>query len=384
MPLTLEELWEAIAIERDTAFIDDESRLRGPQDILYLGRSLINVSTEGYVRLAHLSVRDYLLSATIRNSPTTSFFALDKREGHVQLALACLTYLFFDELRSGPSSTGQEYEDRLKRLPMLKYIATAWPYHIRAAAAEGGELDEAVAQFWHPDSRSSFMSWVQVINASANFMWNIYPSWATPLYYAASFGLTGAVQSLLASDEGRRDLNAPGSRFGGTPLHAAAIRNHVDIMRLLMDAGASPAKADLNGVAPLHSAAVRGLPDAVRLLLQYGAPTDVEDAMDHMTPLEWAARQGDCSAVMALLEAAEKDDLSSTKSERSIGIRTPSLTTSSSSEADMEPQNEEETVVWCPEGGHFPRIYERRSGLHSSIVLQFELDGTVTKIGDTS
>lgn len=37
LPLTLEELWEAIAIEPGSSSIDDESRLRSPHDLVALG-----------------------------------------------------------------------------------------------------------------------------------------------------------------------------------------------------------------------------------------------------------------------------------------------------------------------------------------------------------
>jgi hypothetical protein len=62
LPLTLEQLWEAVAIEFGTLEIDDDSRLQSPQDLLSLGHSLISVNSDGHVCLAHLSVRDHLLS----------------------------------------------------------------------------------------------------------------------------------------------------------------------------------------------------------------------------------------------------------------------------------------------------------------------------------
>jgi hypothetical protein len=66
LPFTLEQLWEAIAIKLDTDCIDDEFRLRSPEDILSLGNSLIIMAQYGeHVKLAHLSVRDYLMSDTI-------------------------------------------------------------------------------------------------------------------------------------------------------------------------------------------------------------------------------------------------------------------------------------------------------------------------------
>jgi len=212
VPLTLEQLWEAVAIERNTASIDEDSRLRGPHDVLELGKSLVRATAEGHVGLAHLSVRDYLLSSKIRDNAAVSQFALERREGSAGLAVDCLTYLFFEELRDGPSRTADEYVGRLKRLPMLKYAATAWPYHVKAAAAAaGGEVEHLVSRFFHPECRNNFMSWVQVLNADANFKWDVYPRHATPLYYASSFGLGWAVRSLLwvAGPAGKDDRVPP-------------------------------------------------------------------------------------------------------------------------------------------------------------------------------
>lgn len=44
-PLTLEELWEAVAVEPGASNIDAKSRLRSPQDLLSLAHSLISVTT---------------------------------------------------------------------------------------------------------------------------------------------------------------------------------------------------------------------------------------------------------------------------------------------------------------------------------------------------
>ncbi|KAM6532634.1 hypothetical protein FALCPG4_005688 [Fusarium falciforme] len=92
VPLTLPQLWEALAIEKGENVIDDESRLRSPQDILLLGNSLIAASPNGHVALSHLSVRDYLVSTEIRSNPKTTVFALDP--GKSQGAGSRLPHLF--------------------------------------------------------------------------------------------------------------------------------------------------------------------------------------------------------------------------------------------------------------------------------------------------
>lgn len=88
------------------------------------------------------------------------------------------------------------------------------------------------------------------------------------------------------------DVNAAGSRVGGTPLHGATPRNHIAVMRLLLESGADPSKADFKKVTPLYSAAARmENPEAVMLLLEYRAAKDAVDSLGE-TPLDWAIMAG--------------------------------------------------------------------------------------------
>jgi hypothetical protein len=361
MPMTLQQLWEAIAIEPRSTCIDDEARLMTCEDIIGLGKSLISVTPDGHVRLAHLSVRDYLRADSIRRHETLSKFAIEPAEAHRQLAAYCLTYISFNDLAYGPETSKDGYLARLERYPLLKYAAKAWPYHLRAAKQDD-ELYHLTLQFFRPQSRQRFMSWVQVINARLNFKWDIYPRHATPLYYAATFGLTSVVQSLLLSD-GLQDLDAPGSRFGGTPLHGATIRNHTQVMKLLCDAGAQPGKADFNGVTPLHSAVSQGDIEVIKIILGYGAPITSKDGMEGRTPIEWAKLGGN-PQVIALLEGKD----SSEGAEKLEGSKATGVLEDSA-----------EVSVWrAGDDYYFPDFYEKRSGLESSVPLSFEIGGHST------
>ena len=361
VPITLDQLWEALAIEPGMSFIDEESRLRSPQDILVLSNNLISVTPEGQVVLSHLSVRDYLLSESIKKRVETSKFALKAIESHQMLALDCLTYLLFADLSQGPATTQHEYVSRLEKLPLLTYATKSVFYHLQNMGSDN-DLRELSLQFLSPQARPNFMSWVQVLNADSPFKWDVYPRYATPLYYVASFGLCDIAMLLLKAG-GVEDLNSAGSRFGGTAVHGAAIRNHTDVIQLLIDAGADPGKADLNKVTPLHSAASRGSVAVVRLLLWHGAPTDVKDAMDGKTPAEWARLSG-YDEVAEMIEG----NLSG------LGLNEPGFVNSETSAIKSESG---EVNVWQP--GQPCRVladfYEPRSGLDSSIMLGFEVEG---------
>lgn len=367
-PISLHQLWEALAIESGCTMIDDECRLRTPQDIVTAGRSLITLTPSGFVTLAHLSVRDYLISPEIKQDFKTAIYGLEPGTCRQELAKDCLTYLSLSDLSSGPSNTQEDYLGRLKKFPLLEHATRHWFYYARNADPDEN-LKEMYHQFFRPESRNNFMSWVQVLNANMPFKWDIYPRHASSLYYAASLGLEDVVESLLSSATCDQ-INAPGSRFGGTALHAAAIREHDTIIELLAAAGADPGKADFNGVTPLHSAASQGSMRVIKLLLSHGAPTKCTDAMDGNPPAQWARFSGHLDAAILIEQYA--DD---THALDEGDILTPEGSSDGSSIRTDSPEIE----VWQPNPGYFPNFYERRSGLHSSFIVSITFGGTTSE-----
>lgn len=89
-------------------------------------------------------------------------------------------------------------------------------------------------------------------------------------------------------------------------LSLAADFGHVEVVRLLLDAGEDPNRYNPVGghshTTPLHQAAARGHADVVRLLLQHGARTDIKDILWNATPAGWAQHAGH-PEIAALLQA---------------------------------------------------------------------------------
>ncbi len=79
-------------------------------------------------------------------------------------------------------------------------------------------------------------------------------------------------------------------------LTLAADSGHVEIVRLLLDAGEDPNRYNPVGghshTTPLHQAAGRGHDEVVRLLVQRGARLDLQDILWRATPADWARRAG--------------------------------------------------------------------------------------------
>ena len=79
-------------------------------------------------------------------------------------------------------------------------------------------------------------------------------------------------------------------------LALAAQHGHVEVVRLLLDAGEDPNRYNPAGnhshSTPLHQAVAAGHPAVVRLLVERGAKLDMEDTIYHGTPLGWAKHLG--------------------------------------------------------------------------------------------
>ncbi|ERF71929.1 hypothetical protein EPUS_06488 [Endocarpon pusillum Z07020] len=87
-----------------------------------------------------------------------------------------------------------------------------------------------------------------------------------------------------------------------TPLHSAARRGHVEIVKALLGAGAELEKPNIRQMTPLYLAAQNGHATVVDCLLQKGADANAIGGKD-ATPLHLAISTGNISIVKALLQA---------------------------------------------------------------------------------
>lgn len=87
----------------------------------------------------------------------------------------------------------------------------------------------------------------------------------TALHFAAYKGDRSATKLLVRAGAAvdAREVN----RFEPTPLHMAASQGHVEVMRVLIEAGTNPNSRTSKGMTPLCFAAMEGYVDAVRELL---------------------------------------------------------------------------------------------------------------------
>ncbi|KAF8499924.1 hypothetical protein JB92DRAFT_2677543, partial [Gautieria morchelliformis] len=250
---SLNEALDVLATEPDAedgSLFDRSRRLWDPRDILTICSSLVaitdpdaklheedsiehhaaDVDEPGEVRLAHFSVREYLISEHLRNDVTLSRFHFNQKVAEIFIAQTCLAYLLqFDQPGSVDSSTGTSY-------PLCHYAAEHWMDHARADAAGSSDTLHRLTMNLLEPSDPAYTNWLWLCRQ--NLSWESY--YVSPLYYTSLAGLERATQSLLMNGS---DVNGRGGNKGSA-LQAAALKGHATVVGLLLKMG-----ADINAQA---------------------------------------------------------------------------------------------------------------------------------------
>ena len=136
--------------------------------------------------------------------------------------------------------------------------------------------------------------------------------WTSPLMTALAFGYRDAAEALLRRGarvdsvaaaaglgrlaEARRLLATASNKDRHRALALGAQHGHVEIVRLLLDAGEDPNRYNPQGnhghSTPLHQAVWSDHDAVVRLLVERGARLDIKDTIHQGTPLDWAEYGG--------------------------------------------------------------------------------------------
>ena len=119
----------------------------------------------------------------------------------------------------------------------------------------------------------------------------------TPLHLAALRGHINVVRLLLGKSAAIEATD--GTRK--TPLHLAAWEGQIDVVQVLLEWNAEIERTDERGCAPLHVAAEEGHIDVVQLLLEMNAKIETRDK-GRYAPLHVAAKGGHRDVVQLLLE----------------------------------------------------------------------------------
>ncbi|KAF3920681.1 Ankyrin-3 [Orbilia brochopaga] len=125
------------------------------------------------------------------------------------------------------------------------------------------------------------------------------------LYISAAKGHRAPVVTFL--DWGA-DINALNTTCNRRALHAACESGHEDVVRILLQRGASVTVKDEDGKTPLHLTAADGGEGIVRMLMQSGADLYAMDEEGDL-PLHLAAEYGCSNTVTLFLRAKMKVDI---------------------------------------------------------------------------
>ena len=287
---------EAVAINQECHTFDPCDRLTDPFDIIEILSSLVTHSSGQIllrssqvprygsfpgaerateIRLAHYSVKEYLLSDRICHGKASTFHLM-LHEAHRSAAELCLTYLLsFDQ----PDSITAEL---LLDYPFGLYAAQFWHEHAQTFCSsskheKNGEvsLTQLAIRLLNPQQKSCYINWLRLCDPSEPWQGvddkRVLKSMAAPLFYACYTGLIEVVRELL--DQGA-DLNyhqGLGRLVTPTPLNGSILGGHAPMVKFLLDSGVQVNAIGDWGRTSLHHAALNGKDFIVELLVQHGA-----------------------------------------------------------------------------------------------------------------
>jgi hypothetical protein len=209
-PLTTLELQHALAIEVGDSELDKDN-LPQVEDILSVCAGLVTVDEESsIIRLVHYTTQEYF------DRTRTKWFP----NAEANITTICVTYLSFDEFKSGICQNDEEFEQRLQLNKLYDYATHNWGYHARQAST----LCQGVIEFLQKRAQVEASS--QALIAIKRWSNDVescqrIPKQMTGVHLAAYFGVDNAVQFLIGS-------NNPNSNdsYGRTPLSWAAQNGH--------------------------------------------------------------------------------------------------------------------------------------------------------------
>ncbi len=299
-PLTVGELAEIFILDYSSLTqFDDDDRLSYPGEVLRHLSGLVVVLTESddnhdeiegasdstlihpsrEVRLAHFSIKEYLVSPRIRRQSATEFHLI-QRNAHLRIAGMSLAYHLCI------SETHLATEDNQSRFALWRYASKFWVKHLEMVELESWPpcvLLKAVQAF--APASNVLLNTARISDSDFLFRherdgWSLsHDQVQSPLFYTASMGALRMTSVLLQHCP---DVDSTGAKNASyiTPFFEAINYRHLAIAQLLAERGANVNvnyhNTNYNNIFPLHEAANRGEIDVVRFLIDCGADVNFE------------------------------------------------------------------------------------------------------------
>lgn len=293
-----------------------------------------------YVKLAHFTVREFLSSDAIRNSPSSDFY-METKLAHAHLAQSCLAY--FHYAIESQADDSEILEEITILDPLISYAGHFWIKHRRLINGDDSlekSLQNQLVDIFDAE-KPYYKIWLKLANFDRPWLKEGSEGSEDyqPLYCAAYIGLPYVVKKLL---ERGTDPNATGGIYGnalqaacfnghldivrellrvkvdidaadgacGSAISAATIANRIDIVQALIDAGASvtnpqPWSIHGNRLDPLYMSVIGGHLPICELLLDHGAKDYYHMKGKPPSALQASVKTGRLDIVKALLSRQE-------------------------------------------------------------------------------
>ncbi|KAH7118875.1 hypothetical protein B0J11DRAFT_582674 [Dendryphion nanum] len=315
-PLSVKEIAEVVAfnVERDPIFDRDEI-LEDPMDVLSICSSLVTIQppndwkfwrrpqrtlrrsdsdlsesdttesdmtesdmtesetsetekTNYIVRLAHYSVKEYLLSERACRGKAKKYY-MQYDICHNDIAMSCVSYLLQFQKKEIPRSRKERLVQRKK---LAQYSADFCIHHAQLLERPTEKFNQMVMDLISKENKA-YKNWHKIERSSGPQIGFETPSLInTPLDRAVYYGLLEVVELLLNK---ATDIDVQ-HFIHGKAIYLASSRNYIPLIRLLLDRGTDVNAADEGGFSPLCHAASRGHEQAVKLLLDRGAEVNIQ------------------------------------------------------------------------------------------------------------
>ncbi|KAH9988272.1 hypothetical protein BJV74DRAFT_951505 [Russula compacta] len=293
-PLRVEELAEVLAVNFDATGgipkLEEDLRWEDQeQAVLSACSSLIAIVADRWsrvVQFSHFSVKEFLTSDRLATSKVdgSRYYHILLEPAHTIMAQACLGVL----LRL-------DYDTDEEKITKFGNVLS----HVRDGVDHLLDPPHLAAWSWIRQSLEDQPQRLTAVPSSEDV--NARCEVGTPLHAAALNGHVEIVRLLLghsAAVDARDFINQ-------TPLHLAAYNTALDVFRMLIEHNADMNARDYKGQTPLHRVVASGYGeeglDVVRFLLKQGAKADAKDK-DDSTPLHMTSYYGRVKAAQLLLQ----------------------------------------------------------------------------------
>lgn len=300
------------------------------------------IASYRHVRLAHFSVKEYLISDRLRDREARiSKFRLERSLAERKLSQMCCAYFLSftdnpgirtwineEKPRKGSDNSAyflNHWSDFAAAFPLLDYACEYWYQHQRLAESQSGLLPENQHLYLQLLEREQVrVAWLRLYTHKAEHYMDDYGSneieqigWhdgTQALYWAVLLGFRETA-TILYDREPKPDVNHVAGKYG-FPLQAAVFMGDYEMTKLLIGKGADPNLAAGYYSTALQAAAKGGDEQIVKSLLQAGADPNLEGGY-YGTALQ-AAIEGNYENIVEILLQAGADPNHPVKGRRSF------------------------------------------------------------------